>query len=449
MKKLFSLLLCAVLLVSLAAGALATETDPPVTPPPATNPPATNPPATDPPVTNPPATDPPAIDPPATDPPTIDPPATDPPATNPPATNPPSPDECTHVWGEWDGDEVTHRRKCTLCGTEVSGSHNWNKTGTVLVAPTCKDVGVMGHTCSGCDMLLLVEIPISDKHTYDSACDADCNICGATREAGHKFSEAWTKNYEGHWHACLVCGARDETRDHYPGPAATEEEDQICLTCGYVMTPRLNHTHDYEDEWSSDKTGHYHACAGCDDQKDFEVHSFDDLCDPDCNVCGYRTETAHSWDEDWLSDETGHWSTCVLCGEVGEVQDHVPGGEATELAAQLCEVCGWEIAPQLEHIHEAEGDWQTSEVSHWKVCACGENLEQGPHNWDSGVVNEDTTVTYACLDCGLEKTEGEPMEEDEFPWGILLVLIGVAVVSAVVALVFVLKAAQKPGKFSK
>ena len=446
MRKLLSLLLCAALLFALAAGALATETEAPAAPP------ASNPPATDPPSVDPPATDPPATNPPATDPPAVDPPATDPPATNPPETTPPTnppSGTCTHVWGEWNGDEVTHRRSCTLCGTEVSGSHNWSQTGTQLLAPTCLEPGVMGHTCSGCDMLLLVEIPVTDKHTFDNSCDADCNVCGTTRDAGHKYSQAWTSNYEGHWHACLTCGAKDELRDHYPGPAATEEEDQICLTCGYVMTPRLNHTHTYETQWTADKTGHFHACSGCGDQKDFEVHSFDDLCDPDCNVCGYKTETAHSWDEDWQCDESGHWSTCVLCDEVGEPQAHEPGDEATELAAQTCTVCGLELAPRLEHIHEAGEDWQTSEVNHWKTCACGEQLEQAPHVFDTGVVNEDTTVTYACLDCGFEKTEGEPMEEEGFPWGILLALMGLAAASAAVALIYVLKAVKKPGKFSK
>ena len=433
MKKLISLLLCAALFVTLAAAGYAAETESPVTDPPAADTPVTNPPATEPPATEPPVTEP---------------PATDPPATDPPATQPSGPDSCTHAWGEWSGDEMTHRRSCTLCGTEVSGSHNWNESGTVLVAATCLETGVSGHTCSGCDMLLLVEIPLSEKHTYDSACDADCNICGTTREAGHKFSEAWTRNYQGHWHACLTCGEKDELRDHYPGPAATEEEDQICLTCGYVMTPKLNHTHDYSKDWSTDKTGHWYGCTGCGDQKDFELHSYDDLCDPDCNVCGYRTETAHSWDEDWSCDETGHRSVCVLCGEESEVQEHVPGEEATELAAQLCEVCGWELAARLEHTHESDGQWQTSEVSHWQLCACGEMMEQAPHNWDTGVVNEDTTVTYTCLDCGLEKTEGEPLEEEEFPWIIILVLLVVAGVSAVVALIFVLKAAKKPGKYS-
>lgn len=443
MKKLLALLLCAVLLFTLAAGALATETDPPVTPPPATDPPVTPPPATDPPATNPPATDPPAVDPPATDP-----PATNPPETTPPTTAPSTPAECNHVWGDWDGDETTHRRKCTLCGTEVSGSHNWSQTGTVVVAPTCVEPGVMGHTCSGCDMLLLVEIPVSDKHTYDNSCDADCNVCGATREAGHKYSEAWTYNYEGHWHACLRCGARDELRDHYPGPAATEEEDQICLTCGYVMTPRINHTHTYEKDWSYDKTGHFHACTGCGDQKDFEVHSFDDLCDPDCNVCGYKTETAHSWDEDWLSDETGHWSECVLCGEVGEPQPHEPGEAATEFAPQTCTLCGFELAPKLDHVHEAGEEWSTDENNHRRFCACGEVMDLGQHNFDAGIVNEDTTVTYRCLTCGYEKTEGEPIEEGDFPWGILIVLMVLAAASAVVALVFVLKATGKKGKYA-
>lgn len=444
MKKLISLVLCLVLVLGLAAVGFATETEEPAAPPVATDPPAP-----DPVPTTPPATDPPATDPPATEPPVVTPPETDPPATTPPETNPPTPDSCTHVWGEWDGDETTHRRSCTLCGTEVAGAHNWSQTGSVLVAATCVEAGVMGHTCSGCDMLLLVEIPMTGKHTYDNKCDADCNVCGETRDAGHKYSEAWTYSYQGHWHACLVCGAKDELRDHYPGPAATEEEDQICLTCGYVMTPRLNHTHNYKDTWSYDKTGHFYECDGCTDRKDFEVHSFDDLCDPDCNVCGYKTDAAHSWDEDWQCDETGHWSECVLCGEIGEPQDHVPGEEATELASQVCTLCGFALAPRLEHTHTPGDTWVTDETNHRRACACGEVMDLGAHDFDAGVVNEDTTVTYVCMDCGYEKTEGEPLEGSDFPWGILLVLIILAAGSAVVALIFVLKAAKKPGKFHR
>ena len=439
MKKLISLVLCMVLVLGLAAGGFAAETEEPPAPPVVTDPPAPTPTPSEPPATNPPATDPPATEP----------PVVTPPETTPPETNPPNPGTCTHVWGSWSGDETTHRRSCTLCGTEVSGSHSWSQTGTVLVAATCVEPGVMGYPCSGCDMYLLVEIPVSDKHTYDNKCDADCNICGETRDAGHKFSQVWTYNYDGHWHLCTVCGAKDEVRDHYPGPAATEAEDQICLTCGYVMTPRLNHTHEYEDTWSSDKTGHFHACSGCGDQKDFEVHSFDDLCDPDCNVCGYKIDTAHSWDEDWQYDNAGHWSTCILCGEVGEPQAHEPGEEATELAPQVCTICGYELAPRLEHTHAPGEDWLTDENNHRRACICGEVMDLGPHRFDAGMVNEDTTVTYVCLDCGFAVTEGEPLAESDFPWAILLVLIVLAAASAVVALVFVVKATKKPGKFSR
>lgn len=351
-----------------------------------------------------------------------------------------------HTWGEWSGDTVVHVRSCAVCGKEESGNHNWSQTGTVLLEPTCTEVGIMQYPCSGCDLVLLVEIPMLSAHVYDNVCDPDCNVCGATREAGHKFSEVWSKNSGGHWHACTACGEKKDEASHYPGPAATEEKDQICLTCGYVMTVRLNHTHNYGTQWTTDKTGHWYACSGCEEQKDFELHSYDDLCDPDCNVCGYRTETAHSYDEDWQSDESGHWSVCILCHKEGEAQPHVPGAEATEEEAQLCSVCGFELAPALEHVHEGGESWRMDEENHWKECACGEITEQAAHSWDAGTINEDTTVTYVCTECQAERVEGEPAAEDEFPWIIVLVLLLVAAASAVVALVFLLRAAGKSRK---
>lgn len=351
-----------------------------------------------------------------------------------------------HTWGAWDGDTAVHKRICSVCGKEESGSHAWSQTGTVILEPTCIQVGVRQYTCSGCDMVLLEELPMLTTHAYDNVCDPDCNVCGDTRDAGHSYSEVWSKNAGGHWHACTACGGKKDESDHYPGPAATEEKDQICLTCGYVMTPRLNHTHDYSTQWATDKTGHWHGCTGCEEQKDFELHSYDDLCDPDCNVCGYKTETAHTFDEDWQSDETGHWSQCILCQETGEVQPHVPGPEATEDQPQLCTVCGFEIAPIVEHVHESGENWLTDEENHWKECDCGEKAELGAHAWDLGTVNDDTTVTYTCKICHAEKTEGEPMEEEPFPWAIILVLLLIAAASAIVALVMLLKASSKPKK---
>lgn len=58
----------------------------------------------------------------------------------------------------------------------------------------------------------------------------------------------------------------------------------------------------------------------------------------------------HSYGDEWISDRTGHWHICS-CGEISDKATHIPGAEATEIAAQTCTVCGYEISPKLEHVH--------------------------------------------------------------------------------------------------
>lgn len=287
------------------------------------------------------------------------------------------------------------------------------------------------------------------SHKYDNACDPDCNVCGATRDASHKPGKAWSKNASGHWHVCSVCGENVEMGDHYPGPAATEDKDQICLTCGYVMTRALGHVHKYETEYTSDETGHWYACTGCNEKKDFQEHVFDNACDPDCNICGYETKNAHDYGDTLQYDAEAHWGVCVLCGQEGEHFAHVPGDEATEDKSQICVVCGMELAPPLNHTHQGE-NWVSNEDSHQYLCSCGKVMEEGPHTWDAGRENPDGTMTYTCTQCAAQRTEGEPKAaEAEFPW---ILVIGVAAlvcaVGAAVSLIVIL--AKKPaGKFSK
>lgn len=355
----------------------------------------------------------------------------------------------THSYGEWDGDEGSHIRTCGVCGATDSGAHSWSSE-NVTVPATCKEEGVSAILCTVCGGALYEVLPKLTTHTYDDVCDADCNVCGAKRDTAHKFSAVWTKNYKEHWHACTRCGEKSDIGDHYPGPAATEEKDQICLTCGYVMTPKKGHVHKYSEDWSSDETGHWYPCEGCEDQKDFAYHEYDDLCDPDCNICGFESPTAHSYDETWSSDEAGHWTACVLCNEEVEKEAHTPDPNAAETDALLCTVCGFEIAPAQKHVHEAGEDWLTDEESHWKTCECGEKLDEAAHAWNEGTENEDTTVTYVCTECGAEKTEGEPKEPGSFPFGIVLAVLGVIAVGLVVALVILLRSGKKSsGKFAK
>lgn len=57
-------------------------------------------------------------------------------------------------------------------------------------------------------------------------------------------------------------------------------------------------------------------------------------------------KTEHSWSEDYQSDMTGHWHKCSSCGVTTNPERHVSGGPATTQQAEICTVCGYEIAPK-------------------------------------------------------------------------------------------------------
>ena len=128
MKKMLLILLCACMLLSMAActaGPKVTDptktdptqgqTNPPTTVPPTTVPPTTVPPTTVPPTTVPPTTVPPTTAPPATEPPATEPPATEPPVTAPPATEPPKENPYTNLVAHF-ADGVNTSDKYTAWG---------------------------------------------------------------------------------------------------------------------------------------------------------------------------------------------------------------------------------------------------------------------------------------------------------------------------------------------
>lgn len=343
--------------------------------------------------------------------------------------------------------------------------------------PTCTEEGYVVNKCTTCGETKTETLSKAD-HTYDNACDPDCNVCGATREikhvpnktwstdgkshwhtctvcgakvdiAEHTANKIWSKDGGGHWHTCQVCGEKVDIADHYPGPAATEDKDQICMTCGYLLTRALGHVHKYETRLSSDATGHWYACEACGDKKDFAEHVFDNPCDPDCNVCGYVSNNAHDYGDTLQYDEECHWGVCTLCGQEGDHLTHIPGDSATEDTPQVCTVCGKVLVQPLSHVHEGEA-WTYDEETHIQTCSCGLVLEEGPHTWDEGRENPDGTVTYVCTACGMERMEGEPRAaEAEFPW-ILIIGIAALVCAVGACIVLVIVLAKKPaGKYAR
>lgn len=469
MRKILAVLLCLTMLLSLTVPAFAEETTAPGvqtsadTTPTTPVPPATNP---APVVTEPNPTTPPA-------------------PTTPEVTTPPAPTQCTHSWDAGSGTDATcteagtktftctlcggtktettparghsysawsatvdaHSRTCSVCGTADSGAHVF--TESVTEAPTCKSEGVIADYCATCEYIVYEVLPKLTTHTYDNACDADCNVCGEVREVKHDHQAWWTKGASGHWHACSKCGDKGDFGKHFAGPAATEEEAQLCLTCGYTLTPKLNHQHEYATIWTADEEGHWYACSGCEEQKDFKGHDYDDPCDPDCNTCGYQNGNAHTFDGSWHSDEDGHWFVCSTCGGVVEAKDHVAPENAAAGEALYCQDCGYLMAASDGHTHVFSGEWKHDEGTHWQECACGETSEPSSHGWNEGTEQENGDTLYSCTVCGAKYTQEAPEEEtgSDFPWGIVLFVLVIALAAAVVALIFVLKP-KKKGRFS-
>lgn len=57
-------------------------------------------------------------------------------------------------------------------------------------------------------------------------------------------------------------------------------------------------------------------------------------------------KTDHSWAEGYLSDMIGHWHKCGVCGITSNTEKHASGGAATTERAEICMICGYEIAPK-------------------------------------------------------------------------------------------------------
>ena len=74
-----------------------------------------------------------------------------------------------------------------------------------------------------------------EVHTYDNACDVDCNVCGETREASaHKYSNVCDIT-------CDVCGAETEKEEHCGAPTQLVgglsfiNNDTVNLASGLVV----------------------------------------------------------------------------------------------------------------------------------------------------------------------------------------------------------------------
>ncbi len=203
-------------------------------------------------------------------------------------------DACEHQWSEA---TCVAPKTCGLCG-ETEGE-------ALGHTPRADDGDcTTAITCSACDAVLTEAKTAHEGGEATCSHLAHCSVCN--KEYGELLPHAWNAD------------------------AATEENDKHCTVCGYVAEEQIGHTHQYEDEWTYDDEGHYHAatCEHTYAKKDYATHSYQsNVTDPACTEQGYTTYTCvcgKTYKDDYLSakghdyadtltyDNGGHWyeATC-------------------------------------------------------------------------------------------------------------------------------------------
>ena len=164
-----------------------------------------------------------------------------------------------HAWSEdYKFDENGHWHYCTVCD-EVKAI-NSHKSGGEATETT-------PETCTVCGYVITPELGhIHAAHlTYVPAVKATCTAdgneayykcsCGklfadenaeteitlaevTVKAAGHKWSEGYKFDKNGHWHICDVCGEAGESGEHISGGGPTYTKAEYCTICGYEISPR-------------------------------------------------------------------------------------------------------------------------------------------------------------------------------------------------------------------
>ncbi len=157
-------------------------------------------------------------------------------------------------------------------------------------------------------------------------------------------------------------------------------------------------------------------------------HEYDDVCDPECNICKQEREPEHAFGNTYSHDKDSHWLECSLCGERKDEEEH-KGGRANCINKAVCTVCREEYGELDDTRHEHTelqgvidatcvdrgytGDTYCTDCD-TKIATGRATNATGVHSWDKGKVTKEATETeegvrtYTCTVCKTTKTEAIP-----------------------------------------
>ena len=378
---------------------------------------------------------------------------------------------------------------CTVCQRVLApqlSSHTHETVHVAKVDATCTAGGNIEYWyCEGCDQYFkdeacttltyeeLIAIPalahagMVHKDAKDPTCTAEgnveywyCALCetyfanaAATEvitdvivpENGHSYDMTeWVQGSAGHWHECTECGAKTDFAAHASSSPATEDREEICDDCGYVMAGKLSHTHTpiyYAAEAATcvkEGSLEHWYCTGCNQlfadealttrttEAELTVakteHSWLDVetVDATCQVAGYKVRECQAGG--CTAKETYDRTEMLKCNE--EQTDYLaPTCDTegyTELTCTMCATSRRITLGKVGHSYEATVVDPTCTAQGYTSYACSKcndayidedsYTEKLPHSYEEETVGATCTapgsVSYVCSVCG--HLEAEP-----------------------------------------
>lgn len=344
----------------------------------------------------------------------------------------------------WYGDTVKHWKVCTVCGYVNESEHTYKGGACSVCGIDIPQMAIVGTTCvhgGELHIKLLDDIRPDDKALF---------LAG-------KYSATWIDEDTGNTVGLgktYELTPEDEGRQFMAEVSIIGGEDYYAYMLGPIHTQYMN-VKGYPATCAAEGLKDHSVCLTCGGKfingkavTDVVIpktndHTYDNNCDPVCNVCGYERAISHIWSDTYSFTENGHCKECTVCGAASPLEPHdlnvtvikAASCEADGLIHKTC-MCGYdedESIPAYEHKFEhidavpaccvnegiaehyycqgcgrmskdANGTEKAglnmlktpidpnnhvgsenigyTENEHYVICLCGEHIEKGPHTFD-------------------------------------------------------------------